>query len=452
MKALGIGAALALGLAACGGGGALHPSPDGATSDGAAPDGAAPDGAGGASTLAFDVTLTIAQLTASADDGAAFDQFPRTFHTTMVWDAAGGTVTLDDGTVASAGRLNPLAGGAYEISSSFTTNVPFASACGGMATLTLDNNPQVTLDGEGMLHGTSHGTASYLVSGAGLEAPAEVDIVGTPDMTAPSVQAPDGPVDPLATLYLLPSEALPPSATASLVGIASGDTVPLEAVPVGSGSAAIVGLRLATPSLRYSETYRLVADGLADYLGHGLEAFPVLQTQAAPPLVAQDGFESVTGTMFAGAGVLRGGPLTPITGETSLLLNTGFGGGFGFLPYDLGPSLAVRLTVAPGARTLRFDSQLISPDPVDEAMFVGAIRVGAVGHAVSDFPNIADTNFQKVTLPGLGDIYTAPVRAQQYDLPAGIDGEVTFEILGVTFSCDRPPSPTVLVIDNLRVE
>jgi hypothetical protein len=40
----------------------------------------------------------------------------------------------------------------------------------------------------------------------------------------------------------------------------------------------------------------------------------------------------------------------------------------------------------------------------------------------------------------------------EVSLPAGQGSEIAFEIVGRTFACMRPPSPTVLVIDDLRVE
>jgi hypothetical protein len=195
-----------------------------------------------------------------------------------------------------------------------------------------------------------------------------------------------------------------------------------------------------------------VTDRVTDFAGNRPKAPVSFTTSAAPPLVPADGFESVTGTMFAGAGVLRGGPLTPIAGATSLLLNTGYGGGFGFLPYGLGSSLSVRLAVPAGATMVAFDSQLIAPDAVDGATFVGDIRFGSVGGSVFVERNVVGTGFTKQTLPELGDVYLSPVKTISLPLSAGAAGEITFEIVGEIDLCHEPPSPTVLVVDDLRVE
>jgi hypothetical protein len=204
--------------------------------------------------------------------------------------------------------------------------------------------------------------------------------------------------------------------------------------------------------LAYGETYALKLDGLADFAGHLPAAAPTLTTTAAPPLAAQDGFESLTTKMFAGAGVLQDGPLTPLAGTTSLVLNTGVGGGFGFLPYELGSSLVVRLAVAAGATVVRFDSELVAADEVTTASFEGTVAVGAVGQPITSVQGVAATSFTQVTLSQDGDVWESPVTTIELPLPAGAGNEVTFEIVGTTSVCGPPPPSTALIVDDLRVE
>src|SRR4029450_6119747 len=100
--------------------------------------------------------------------------------------------------------------------------------------------------------------------------------------------------------------------------------------------AAVAGFSVGDHVLRYGETYELDASGAADFAGNPpAGAVPEITTHALPPLVPECGFDSVSTPKVGGAGVLRGGPLEPIAGTTSLILNTGVGGGFGFLPYML---------------------------------------------------------------------------------------------------------------------
>jgi hypothetical protein len=55
-------------------------------------------------------------------------------------------------------------------------------------------------------------------------------------------------------------------------------------------------------------------------------------------------------------------------------------------------------------------------------------------------------------LPELGDIYVSPVQTIELALPPDATGEIAFEIVGEIDLCAQPPSPTVLVVDDLRVE
>jgi hypothetical protein len=197
-----------------------------------------------------------------------------------------------------------------------------------------------------------------------------------------------------------------------------------------------------------------VTDGLVDFAGlHAPTAdAPVLRTGAQPPPSPADGFESVASETFGKAGVLRGAPLTPIAGQTSLILNTGFGGGFGFLPYHLGPNLSVTLAVPPDATVVRFTTQLVATYDLPQATFYGDIRVGSPGGEVARLTNVEAMGFVKVTLPVDGDVYLSPLSTIDLPLPSGVTDQVTFEIAGVTFGCGLPPPPTALIVDDLRVE
>jgi hypothetical protein len=444
-------------LAACGGKGGA--GPDGAAgADGPSGDGPEVGADGGVADLAsgealpagfraYDVTATV--TLASMSGGADFATFPTTFLFTFAWNPATGAaytgadgafgavrvVTKDDRTFRSVG---------------WRAGAPFAMSCTGWGDVSFD---EVTFSFEGAaLRGTASGAATYATNAGVFSGAATAVLVGAPDVTPPTFTSPGAAVDPLAPIVLAASEPLPLGASASLVGAPSGDVLPLDGVAIDDPETSLDGFATTDRVLRYGETYTLVTDHVADYAGNAPAAPVTFTTRAAPPLVPEDGFESVTGTMFAGAGVLRGGPLMPLAGATSLLLNTGYGGGFGFLPYDLGSSLAVRLAVAPGATVIRFDSQLIAPDPIDAASFVGEIRFGSVGGTVVVSRDVGGVGFVKETLPQLGDIYVSPEKTIDLPLPADATSEITFEIVGEIDLCMQPPSPTVLVVDNLRVE
>jgi hypothetical protein len=440
MKALGLIAALAASLAACGG-------KSGAAADGGV-DGA---GEGGASNgfLAYDVTATLT-LMPDPGEGGAWTDFPTTVHLTVAWNPMTGDVFTGT-TDAASGTIASTTDGVTFRSTEWVATVPFSSSCGAAGSVGF-TDVMFGRDGA-MLHGTATGAASYVTSGATtLRATVTATLLGVPDATPPAFTVPADVADPLADHVFVASEPLPSDTAASLESAPHGDVVPLSAAFVDNRAGAFKSFAGTGVALRSGETYTLVTDRVSDFAGHAPAAPVTFTTAPAPPLVPEDGFESLTGTKFAGAGVLHGGPLMPIAGQTSLLLNTGFGGGFGFLPYDLGPSVAVRLALAPGDTVVRFDAQLIAPDPIDMASFVGDIRYGSPGGTTAISKNVDGADFAKVTLPALGDIYVSPVKTVTLPLPADAAGEIIFEIVGQTFSCDPPPSPTVLVLDNLRVE
>jgi len=387
-------------------------------------------------------------LTPPPGDRGAWADLPATQTFTLVWWPSAGRFVASAGGALASGAVTTADDRTFHATGAFMISLPFATSCEAIATIEYD---ELTFGIDGTLRGAGRGTARYQTGDEILSAPVTATFTSAFDAVPPAFELRAGPVDPLAPLMVAISEPVSSIGTAGLVGTTSGDAVTLDPADVDPTDLAIGGLTKANVALRYGETYNIVTGHVSDFAGHPPTA-ATLTTSPLPPLVAQDGFESVTGTMFAGAGVLRGGPLTPIAGTTSLLLNTGFGGGFGFLPYDLGSSLSVRLAVAPGATVVRFEAQLIAPDPVDAAAFVGALRVGSVGGPVSSSMNVAGTSFARVTLPGNGDVFISPVQTVSLPLPAVVTDEVVFEIVGVTFACGLPPSPTVLVLDNLRVE
>ncbi|HEX4405655.1 MAG TPA: hypothetical protein VH560_12545 [Polyangia bacterium] len=457
--------ALALALAACGGGGGLH------THDAGADGGVEVDGVTGdvpndrgedsadadadvglgeplpAGFRAYDVTATLT-LAASSGEGD-FSTFPTTIPFTFAWDP--GTGVAYSGSSWGHGKLAV----ATTDNQTFQPMALFfgaalATACTGEGTVVLDH-VSFTVDG-GALRGMATGDATYATNAGSFTTSVMAVLVGSPDVTPPTFTSLGMNVDPLAPILLEASEVLPKSASASLLSSPHGDLVPLNVAYTDNQETAVHAFASPGLALRYGETYSLVTDDVTDFAGNKPTSMTTFTTRADPPLVPEDGFESVTGTMFAGAGVLNGGPLIPIAGTTSLLLNTGYGGGFGFLPYDLGPSLAVRLIVPPGATKVSFDAELIAPDPIDAASFVGDVRFGSVGGTVVVQENVAATGFVKETLPELGDIYLSPVQTVTLALPPDATGQIAFEIVGQIDLCTEPPSPTVLVVDNLRVE
>jgi hypothetical protein len=435
-----LGATLA--AAACGGGGGVT-GVDGGASDGSVSVETLPPG-----WSAFDVTAAIAlKPVAGVGDWRAF---PKTHAFTFVWHPVAGQLIVGGGGAVSPSAVVPHGGLAFRTMAPVSVAVPYPDSCGGLAALSYD---EIIFSYDGALHGTARGHATYQTGDQLWTAEVTATLEGVADATPPTPKSAGGAIDPLEPFTLAMSEPLPPTATATLRGTKGGDVVPLEAGHDLSDDAFGFFLKPAV-ALAYEEVYTLVTDGLVDFAG--LRAAPAstiaLRTGAPPPLARADGFESVTTQTFGGAGVLHGGPLTPLAGDTSLILNTGFGGGFGFLPYHLGPTMALRLAVPAGATVVRFTTQLVATYDLPQASFYGDIRVGSPGGALAVVANVEAKDFVKVTLPVDGDVYLSPLSTIEVPLPAGTKDELVFEIVGNTGGCGLPPPPTALIVDDLRVE
>lgn len=415
-------------LAACGGGGASKP----------------PVG-----TNAFDVTAALT-VTPRPPGGGYWPDFPTSHAFTLVFDADAQLVFVGaNGQVAAAGVAPE--GETHRTTGPVTLPIAFNPSCNRLGSLTFDEL-SFTVSG-GALTGTARGSAQYVTGDQGFLADLTATLAGASDATPPRFDAPTADVDPLAPPTLRPSEPLPPAATVTLAG-SSGDAIVLTAATVQGAGAAKVVTSFAVPgtALRPGSTYSVQVAGVSDFAGHAAAGVAPFTTRAAPPLVAEDGFESVTTPTLGGAGVLRGEPLTPIAGTTSLILNTGVGGGFGFLPYMLGPSLAVRLAVSPGDTVVRFERRLASVYELTTARFYGAVRLASPGATIATGPALEATGLTKVTLPRDGDLYLSAVETISIPLPPDATGELLFEIAGQTSGCGLPPPPTALIVDGLRVE
>jgi hypothetical protein len=440
------GEAAGAGGGAAGTAGEPDAGPDG---DGAA---GRDDGDGGGFDLtapdewkAFDVTATITLMPLHGTE-TAWSSFPKTATFTLAW-APGSLVVVGAGAVSPVAlvpavelrAINPL-----------TASIPFATACDGTASLRLEMLG-FGVDGAGKLSGHATGSVSYLISDYGYSAQATFALSGVADATPPALTQASGTVDPLARLHLAASEALSVAGAPALVGMTSGDRIPLAAAAVGDGAPGLAsGFDLPDVMLRWGEAYTVDAAGVTDLAGHALAAPPTETTPAAPPLAPEDGFEAVTGTTYGGAGVLVGGPLAPIAGTKSLILMAGPGLPSS-LPYPRTPSVALRLAVAPGDTVVRFDRRLVAAY-MTGAGFQGEVRVGSVGHPVTRQQSLFAMNLERVSLGASGEVWQSAVDTVELPLPAGTTGEVTFEIVGQTSRCGLPPPPTALVIDNLRVE
>src|SRR4029078_4137633 len=102
--------------------------------------------------------------------------------------------------------------------------------------------------------------------------------------------------------------------------------------------------------LRYGEAYRVDITGMSDFAGNAATGNLEFTTRAPLPLVADDGFESLTDTMLGGAQVLSGAGAPIINGTRSLYVPPGDA----IAPGGPTTQMALRLAVAPGSKMVRF--------------------------------------------------------------------------------------------------
>jgi hypothetical protein len=168
-------------------------------------------------------------------------------------------------------------------------------------------------------------------------------------------------------------------------------------------------------------------------------------TRAAPPLIAGDGFESVTDATLGGAQVLSGAGAPVLAGTHSLYIPPAA---------SLGSQtqLAVRLAVTSGQRFVRFDFRTVNP--ADAAI---SWIVAAVGGELETATPASDVGAPTTpaTIEG-AEVALGPTRRMEILLrPDSRSGEVVVvRTAAQGRRCGAPPPPPIpgAIIDNLRIE
>lgn len=248
--------------------------------------------------------------------------------------------------------------------------------------------------------------------------------------------------NPFASIRLGASEPLPGAAEPVLVD-GTGNRTPL----VAAGSQlAVFEFVLPAALRRYDERYRIVVEGTADFAGNVAGAGQDLSfiTDAAPPIAAEDGFESIRGATFGGAQVMRGTGELVISGMQSLLVPDWSSSGAPETPF------AFRLPVAPGDAVVRFSYRSGAPSPGLHP----PIRFGIPGGEVVTFEPPFESSLTPVPMPGGGTVGLGPLRTAEVALPPGASGEIVVTRTIPYQGCSSfPPLPIgALLIDDLRVE
>jgi hypothetical protein len=245
------------------------------------------------------------------------------------------------------------------------------------------------------------------------------------------------------------SEPLGESA-ASLIG-AQGDVFALGA-QIKEGPPPFTLAFVRSPlMLNWGTTYQITTEALIDLAGNmGVQsARPTVATPPAPPLVAEDGFESVATSTLGGAAVLDGTTLAPLAGAKSLMIASWSGGPLG----TAGRSVAVRLPIESGDTVLRFSSRIIATSSFTGDASLGEIRTGVPGRDVEVTHLSAPKDLVETQHPTMGTIYVGPLLTISAPLPMGARGEASIQIAASGgLACGPQPGQVAMIIDDLRVE
>jgi hypothetical protein len=242
-----------------------------------------------------------------------------------------------------------------------------------------------------------------------------------------------------------------PGATATLVPSA-GASIALTPF-LTDGGHAVLGFKKPDVVLRYGESYDLITEGSVDFGGNRVRNAwaGMFTTRAAPPSIAEDGFESAADGPLQESQVVSG-PGWPIIAGSRSLYSPVLSSAGAFSP------LSLRIALAPGDQAVRFSYRLVASAAT---AFVAppALVVGSAGGQrgwltlPTDSPSFAP--FQPPN--NAPTIYLGEVKTAEIPIPAGSTGDLVIERVATDVgsgSCGGLPprqSPG-LIIDDLRVE
>jgi hypothetical protein len=305
-----------------------------------------------------------------------------------------------------------------------------------------------TFDPSGRLLGKGRGQLTTAVTDVASSVPVTMSLTGVADTVSPALAlSPLGPLtDPFTSFRVVSSEPLPPLTAFAALRAASGDVVVLTPSVGGASSLSVFGFAKPDVVLRFGEQYSVEIAGTSDFAGNS--AVPAgslaFETAPAPPLVAADGFESVTGTTLGGAQVLSGATEPILSGSRSLYIPP--------VP-SIGASgpatqLALRLTVPPGGAGVLFTYRTVNPGTASSATFL----VGSVGHSyVSYSPPLGGGMTTTATIGG-SQVTLGPVGTATIPFAPDATGEIILErVIPAASPCGLNPPASGIIIDDLSV-
>jgi hypothetical protein len=415
--------------------------------------GVAADGGADADTKvtgrhSFDVVATLA-----VGDGGfgAGGGLPATNAFTLVLDADAQQAIVGGKGHGGAVAATTTDGRTFHLGA-FSTGVKSGSACEGASTIDY-KSLDVTVSGT-TLRGQASGSAQISCGDCFFNVQFTADVAGGPDVTAPSLSlSGGGTTDPFARPFFIANEPLPATAKAK---ISTGAGASVDLVPFTNEDDPSIVLGFSEPNvLPGAAGFTVAFDGLTDFAGHTGAAGPPLRLDgfAPPPLIAEDGFESVTATHVDGAAVIGvSAPVAPISGKQSVYIG---GMNAPAIPgATFGQSLDVRLAVQPGDTRVHFSYRTIS---TLTGAVAATVDVGSVGHAPGATQIImAQATAEPVVWVDGRSVSVSGIVVQEISLPPDVTNEVVVSIrTPSSANCGFPgptPPPTGLELDDFVVE
>jgi len=373
--------------------------------------------------------------------------FPSSHVFTLVLDGDRRIAIAGGAGEGNAAPLVPLAGGVLQIAGplSFTT----AGTCNG-STIRYEDM-RVTIDANGALSGNGRGQLFTVSGDVAFSTSATMSLTGVKDVQPPTLSLSGVAADPFGSFSLVPSEPLP-LGVRPVLRVAGGESTELAASTTTTTAVSVVtGFLKPAKVLRYATQYEILIDGITDFAGNpGSAGTSLFTTNALPPLAAEDGFEGVTGTTFAGAQVLSEAGASIITGAKSLYIAPSAAQSVGQ------PPLALRLALAAGDTVVRFAYRTVSPGSSSSPAFTFGVTwaLGSEGGAIGAGSMPSDSGATTPATIGGTAVTLGPITTATFTLPAGAANEVVLQrTVRAPVNCG-PPLPYVagIIIDDARAE
>jgi hypothetical protein len=300
------------------------------------------------------------------------------------------------------------------------------------------------IDGAGNLSGSSRGQVSIISGDTAMPVAVTMAFNGVPDGEMPRLNflSSGDMTDPFNIVTVVATEPLPPYGGPELVST-SGESFRLQGL-ANTPAAFFAQFTMPAAMLRYATGYRLRTEQIQDFATNVAAAGPSFTTAALPPLVVEDGFESVPTTSYGGAQVLSA-PDPTITGSRSLYLAPNANPG-GTRP----PPLTVRLARAAGDTVIRFSYQIVNPGP-----FGQSFRLGSEGGSIAT-ASLASDSTQPATPATIGTtaVTLGPILTATFPIPADASDAVVLQRITPGGPCGGRPLPPLpgMIIDDMRAE